>query len=78
MTFAIIWHPAARHILLELPIRTATLVDRAVIRFAELGEGQVEWVAPYHRLRAGPYDVALSVDGEACVINGLDVYRARP
>lgn len=77
MTYAVLWAPAARWTFYRLPIHSATVIDRAVIRFAESGEGHIEWVAPYHRLRAGVHDVALSVDRETHTIAVLFIYRAR-
>lgn len=52
------------------------LVDRAVIRFAEAGEGDVEKVPPYYRLRVGVYRVRFTVDLEAGTMNVLFLYRA--
>jgi hypothetical protein len=77
MTFAIAWDPAALFVFYRLPLHTATIVDRAVIRFAHTGAGHIEWVAPYHRLRAGVHDVALRIDTEARTIAVLRIYRAR-
>jgi len=54
MTYEIAWTYAARWVLHELPLHSAMLVDRAVIRFAAAGEGELGWEAPYHRLRAAP------------------------
>lgn len=54
----ILWHPAALSVLYRLHPWTAAAVDRSVIRFAETGVGHIEWVAPYHRLRAGAAPVA--------------------
>ena len=53
------------------------VIARAAVRFAERGEGQVEWAAPYHRLRAGFYDLALSVDTRSRVTTVIRIYRAR-
>jgi len=77
MTYEIIWCPAARFVFYRLPLHSATIVDRAVIRFAERGEGHIQWVAPYHRLRAGVHDVVLVIDRETATINVLYLHRAR-
>jgi hypothetical protein len=77
LTYSIAWAHAALFTFYRLPIHSATLADRAVTRFAETGEGHVEWVAPYHRLRAGVYDLALRVDRDARSIAVLYIYRAR-
>lgn len=48
-----------------------------MIRFAEHGEGDLLWDPPYHLLRAGFYDLALSIDVEARTMAVLRIYRAR-
>jgi hypothetical protein len=53
------------------------ILDRAVLRFAERGEGEVEWVAPFHRLRAGVHDVSLVIDAAQCSVTVIRFYRAR-
>lgn len=78
MTVAILWDPAALFVFYRLPRSVAERVDGAVIALAERGEGRVEWVAPYHRLRAGKHDVALAIDPLALTITVLHIYRARP
>ena len=65
MTFRILWNWPALVSFYNLHPHTAMIVDRAVIRFAEHGEGHLRWVAPYHRLRAGLYDAVLALDIEA-------------
>lgn len=77
MTYRITWAHAALWVLYRLPPHTAMIVDRAVIRFAEKGEGQLEWVAPHHRLRAGVYDLILRIERESARITVLYIYRAR-
>ena len=77
MTTTIIWSPAALRAFYELAPHTAMIVDRAVIRLAERHEGHVEWVAPYHRLRAGMHDVALRFDEKAKTPHVLYLYRGR-
>lgn len=53
------------------------MVDRAVIRLAERGEGYVEWVAPNHHLRAGFYDLILTIDTANKTLTVLRIYRTR-
>jgi hypothetical protein len=78
MTFRVIWNWPALAMFYKLPMHSAFMVDRAVVRFAETGTGHIEWVAPHHRLRAGFYDAVLAVDREARTITVLRIYRARP
>lgn len=75
--FEIIWNWPALITFYRLPLHTATMVDRAVIRFAERGEGHLEWVPPYYRLRAGFYDIALVIDPERVTVTVMRIYRAR-
>ncbi|MFO0762510.1 MAG: hypothetical protein U0359_39085 [Byssovorax sp.] len=75
--FDIAWDWAALHTFYRLPPHTAYIIDRAVIRFVERGEGHVEVVGPYLRLRAGLYDVSLVVDEAGAMVTVLHVYRAR-
>jgi hypothetical protein len=79
MSYRILWAPSALHTFyrLPVPIHSATVVDRAVIRFATEGEGHIESVAPYHRLRAGVFDVVLVVDRAARTLVVQYVHRAR-
>ena len=53
MKFAVCWDPAVLHVFYRLPVHSATLVDRVVLRFAERGEGHLERDAPCYILRAG-------------------------
>lgn len=78
MIFTILWDPAALFVFYRLPRPVAERVDGAVIAFADRGEGQIEWVAPYHRLRAGKHDLALAIDRHALTVTVLQIYRARP
>jgi hypothetical protein len=48
-----------------------------VIHLAERGEGQIERVTPYTRLRAGLYDVSLIIDEVGGTITVLHFHRAR-
>jgi len=73
----VVWHWPALAAFYRLPLHTATMVDRAVIRYAETGEGHLERVPPHHRLRAGFYDVVLNIDYDNQTITVLWIYRAR-
>ena len=77
MKFDLLWHPAALFMFYRLPLHSATLVDRAIIRFAETGAGHLEWVPPYHRLRAGAYDVVMVIDREQRSLTVLQIFRSR-
>jgi mRNA-degrading endonuclease RelE of RelBE toxin-antitoxin system len=77
MRLRIAWSYPALITLYDLPMHSAMLVDRAVIRFAETGEGDVERIPPYYRLRVGMYRVRFTVDLEAGTMNVLFLYRAR-
>ena len=75
--FEIIWDWPALQAFYRLPPHTAYIVDRAVIRFAERGEGHVERVDPYTRLRAGLYDVSLVIDEAEGTLTVIRFHRAR-
>lgn len=77
MTYSIAWARPALWVLYKLPMHSAMLVDRAVIRFAEAGEGEIAWEPPYHHLRAGMYDLLLSIDRNERRLTVLYIYRAR-
>ena len=76
-SFTIVWDWPALATFHKLPLHTATMIDHAIIRLVESGEGQIEWVAPHHRLRVGFYEVALAIDSEQGVVTVLRIYRAR-
>ena len=76
MRLRIAWNYPALIALHDLPMHSAMLVDRAVILFAETGEGHVERIPPHYRLRAGAYRVRFTVDREASTMNVLFLYRA--
>ncbi len=73
----IIWTPPALYVFYELSPHTAMVVDRAVIRFAQTGEGHLSPIAPHHRLRAGVHDAVLDIDVEADTVTVLHLYRMR-
>lgn len=77
MRAAILWDPAALFVFYRLPRLAAERVDRAIIALAEKGEGHLEWVAPYHRLRAGKHDLVLAIDAHALSITVLHILHAR-
>lgn len=77
MTLSILWTQGALHRFYQLPLHSAALVDRAVIRFAETGEGQLEWDPPHHLLRGGLYDAVLAIDLERRCLTVLRIYRRR-
>lgn len=77
MTFRVLWNFPAVVMFHRLPMHSAFLIDRAVIRFAETGKGEVTWIAPYYRLRAGFYDAVLAVDRETHTLTVLRIYRGR-
>ena len=74
---AVIWNFPALARFYALGMETATVVDRAVVRFAATGEGRLEWAPPYHRLRAGSHEVALAIDLQARTVTVMRIYRAR-
>lgn len=78
MSATVLWDPAALFVFYRLPRTDIERADRAVLALAERGEGHLEWVAPYHRLRAGKYDVVLSIDARTLSITVLHIFRARP
>lgn len=75
--FTVTWDWPALATFYRLPLHTATMVDRAVIRLAESGEGRLEWVAPHYRLRVGLCELALTIDHEEQTVTVLRIYRAR-
>jgi hypothetical protein len=77
MSFTIHWDPAALFVFYRLRVAAATAVDRAILRWAQTGEGDLEWVAPYHRLRAGRYEVALSINRVRRTVDVIRIYGAR-
>lgn len=78
MKATVLWDPAALYVFYRLPRIDAERADRALLALAERGEGRLEWVAPYHRLGAGKYDLVLAIDGRALSITVLHILRARP
>jgi hypothetical protein len=80
VSLAVVWDHAARGYWDHLSPGDALRVDRAVLRFAETGEGDVRWEPPYHRLRVagrvGFYQADLVVDREAGTMIVLQIYRA--
>lgn len=77
MIYEVLWNFPALAIFYKLPMHSAFMIDHAVIRFATTGQGQIERVAPYYRLRAGFHDALLTVDGETRTLTVLRIYRGR-
>ncbi|WP_437322545.1 hypothetical protein [Sorangium sp. So ce381] len=77
MSFHVVWNFPALVTFYRLPMHSAFMIDRAVVRFAETGEGELVWEAPYHLLSAGFHDVALAIERETRTITVLRIYRAR-
>lgn len=77
MRVTVLWSPAALFVLYRLPRSAAEVVDGAVLLLAHRGEGRLEWVAPYHRLRAGKHDVMLAINARELSITVLNIYRVR-
>lgn len=75
--FSIFWDPAALVVFYRLPMHSAMLVDRAVVQFAETGEGRLEWVAPYYRLCVGSFYIPLTIDVESRSLTVLRIRRSR-
>lgn len=76
-SLAVVWDWPALATFYRLPLHTATIIDRAVVRFAEHGEGQVGWEAPHHILVAGFYRVLLNIDFETETITVIRLFRVR-
>ena len=78
MRWAIRWRHAAALKLRYIPWREAARVDAAVQRFAETGDGDLEWVkgsrADY-RLLISVYSVLLELDTESRTIDVWSVTR---
>ena len=77
MSYGFAWHPAALAIFHRLRMHEATAVDRAVIRFAETGEGAVVHDPPYYWLRGGTHYAVLAIDHAERMVTVLRVVRAR-
>lgn len=77
MTLRILWNYPALAVFYSLRIHEATAIDRAVIRFAETGEGEISRAEPHYRLRAGGFDAVLSIDLGARVMTVLRIYRGK-
>lgn len=78
MIYTTEWDPAALRHFNKLSWAFAERIDRAVVAFAERGEGELFWDAPYYVLIAGKHNVVLSIEVESRSIAVLQIYRARP
>jgi hypothetical protein len=67
---------ACPHVALQDPLRTGASIDAAVIKFAASRAATIE-PAPLYHLRAGEYDVILTVDRVAGTVTVLRIYRRR-
>jgi hypothetical protein len=76
MTLRIAWNYPALVTFYDLRPHEAMRVDRAVLRFAETGEGDVAWMPPYYRLRIGEFGVRFAIDRQARVMTVLYLYRS--
>jgi hypothetical protein len=77
MTYRLGWDFPALVTFYDLRIPDAAALDRAVIRFAETGEGDLEHEPPYYRLRTGTHDALLVIDHAARMVTVLRILRAR-
>ena len=72
MTRTVAWHPRAVSDIERLPWRAAALVDEAVQRFAERGEGSLRAVTCEERrelrLYVAPYFAWISVTDDAVLV----------
>ncbi len=75
--YEVIWSRRALGAFYHLHPWAAMSVDRAIIRFVERGEGFAERDPPYVRLRAGFYDVLLTIDHKDRIVGVVQFYRAR-
>jgi hypothetical protein len=75
--FSVVWDYPALATFYRLMPEQAAAVDRALIRFAATGEGELEWEPPYHWLRAGAHHAMLVLDFHAQTITVLRIYRVR-
>ncbi|XXX71913.1 hypothetical protein WMF30_30135 [Sorangium sp. So ce134] len=62
MSFRVVWNFPALVTFYSRPMHSAFMIDRAVVRFAETGEVELAWEAPYHLLSAGFHDAVLAID----------------
>jgi hypothetical protein len=73
--FSVEWSPAALAVFYKLSIQAATTIDQAVIQLAEMGQGHLEWVAPYFRLRVASFDLPLVLDRKTRTLTVIAVIR---
>lgn len=78
MSYEIFWDWGALATFYRLPPHSAALADRAVLRYAATGEGELESEPPYYILRAGRHDLMLTIDFEARVITVLSMLPRIP
>jgi hypothetical protein len=77
MKLAIVGNYPALARFYDLGVAEATAVDRAVIRFAETGRGNIARDGPYGILLVGAFRVRFTVIRESRTLNVLYIYYAR-
>jgi hypothetical protein len=74
----LIWDYPAQWTWKQLDPADAYVVARAAHRFAEAGEGDVRWTPPYFRLRAGRFELELTItEDDGGTVSVHHIYRAR-
>jgi hypothetical protein len=75
---AVLWDFPARAYRVRLPLATQSAISRAVIRFAETGEGG-HWEPPYHHVRVmvqeAIYEAELAIDEKAETVTVIRIFR---
>jgi hypothetical protein len=71
------WDFPAKATFYELEVRDATAVARAVLAFAERGEGELKREGPHWVLPAGRHVVVLAIDRNERTVTVLRIFRAR-
>lgn len=77
MSLTVLWDFPATAVRIQLGMKAQAAICRAVIRYAETGEGDVRQDVPYHRLRVDDFEALLKVDRDAGTVCVLRIYRAR-
>jgi hypothetical protein len=71
-----VWDFRAKATFYALRMSEATAVARAVIAFAERGEGELTRQGAHWVLRAGVHVAVLAIDHEARTVTVLNIHRA--
>lgn len=77
MSFAIIWAPQALATLKQIHWRTASTIDAAIIRYAEIAADRPGPPLARQRLRAAGHDALLVIDREVSALRVLALFRVR-